>query len=134
MRGFEEQLPPTVMCVQSGTVSVHPQGRLRLVVLVWGGKATSVGMANGETESLSLFVTQSFLLCSAAYSGIIAALFAPHTGLLHPLSYTLTSINTLGNLSQIYTQENLTWVMREFGVKSLAFCKKLFIYLYFFFK
>lgn len=84
MRGLEEQLPPTVMCVQSGTVSVHPQGRLRLVVLVWGGKATSVGTANGETESLSLFVTQSFLLCSAAYSGIMAALFVPHTGLLHP--------------------------------------------------
>lgn len=79
-----------------------------------------MGTANGETESLSLFVTQSFLLCSAAYSGIIAALFVPHTGLLHPLSYTLTSINTLGNLSQIYTQENLIWVMREFFVKSLA--------------
>lgn len=95
MRGVEEQLPPTVLCVQSGTVSVHPQGQLRLVVLVYGGKATSVGMANGETESPSLFVTQSFLLCSAAYSGIIAALFVPHTGLLHPPPLCPTPLQVL---------------------------------------
>lgn len=30
------------------------------------GRATSISLANGETESLSLFVTQSFLLCSVA--------------------------------------------------------------------
>lgn len=127
MRGLEGQQPPTVMCVQSGTVSVHPQGQPRLVVLVWWEKATSVGMANGETESLSLFVTQSFLLCAAGYSGIIAALFVPHIGLLHPPPLYPPPLPGLTRCSRcvtgLHTEESDLPDKREFGVQSLAvFC------------
>lgn len=71
-RGLEEQPPPSDMSVQSGTVSVHPHDWLCLVVL-GRERATSVSLAHGETEYLSLFVTQSFLLCPVASTGRTAA-------------------------------------------------------------
>lgn len=83
-------------------------------------------MANGETEYPSLFVTQSFLLCSAAYSGIIAALFVPHTGLLHPPSLCPTPLQALTHIRHYvtgsHTGESDLGDEREFGVKSLAVC------------
>lgn len=82
-------------------------------------------MANGETESLSLFVTQSFLLCSAAYSGIIAALFVPHTGLHPPPLYPI-ALQAFTHIRQfimgLHTGESDLPDKREFGVRSLAVC------------
>lgn len=95
-----------------------------------------MGMAKGETESLSLFVTQSFLLCPAAFSGIIAAPFVPHTGLLHPpplypiSSQASTHIRQL--VTGLHTGESVLGDEREFGMKSLAvwsFCRLRWLHL-----
>ncbi|KAK1803147.1 hypothetical protein P4O66_021679 [Electrophorus voltai] len=90
-----EQPAPPVVCVQSGTVSVHPRGRLCPMALGGGeGRGTTaVGVANGER--VSLFVPQSFLLCPVAFSGWSAAPFATHQPSPHfpHLSHTFLPVS-----------------------------------------